>query len=98
KIFPGRILELETETLIRKQRGQIVEVDLVLGLFRVLEIQRVDFQQRKVALALFRAANMTFDRIAGAQAEAADLRRRDIDVIRAGKIIGIGRAQKSEPV
>ena len=67
----------------------------LLGLF---EIDRVDLEQREVALAFLRAADMTVDRVAGAQAEAADLRRRDVDVIRAGQVVVIGGAQEAEAV
>src|ERR1700726_3705180 len=41
---------------------------------------------------------MAFDGIAGAKSEAADLRRRDVDIIRSGQIIGVGRTQESESV
>ena len=41
---------------------------------------------------------MAFDGVAGAQAEAADLRWRDVDVVRARQIIGVGRAQEAETV
>src|SRR4029077_11116792 len=41
---------------------------------------------------------MTVNRIAGAQSEAPDLRRRDVDVIGAGEVIRFRRAQKAEAV
>ena len=41
---------------------------------------------------------MPFDGVAGAQAEAADLRRRDVDVVRAGQVVVVGRAQEAEAV
>ncbi len=41
---------------------------------------------------------MAFDGVAGAQAEPADLRGRDVDVVRAGQVIRFRRAQKSEAV
>jgi hypothetical protein len=46
----------------------------VARFFRVLEIERVDLEQREIAFAFLGAADMTVDGIAGAQAEAADLR------------------------
>src|SRR5690606_10747564 len=55
-------------------------------------------QQREIALAFLRAANRTLDRIAGLQREAADLRGRNIDIVRAGQVIGIGRAQEAEAI
>ena len=41
---------------------------------------------------------MTVDGIAGAQAEAADLRGRHVDVVRARQIICLRRSQKAEAV
>jgi NADPH:quinone reductase-like Zn-dependent oxidoreductase len=70
----------------------------VLGLFRIFEIERVDLQKRKIALALFRAADVAFNGVAGTQAEAADLRGRNVDVVRAGQIIGVGRAKEAKAV
>ena len=67
-------------------------------LLRVLEIDRVDLEQGEIALALLGAADLALDRVAGAQAEAADLRGRDIDVVRAGQVVGVGRAQEAEAV
>jgi hypothetical protein len=64
---------------VRIERRQIVEIDLMTGLFGILEIKRIHFEQRKVALAFFGAANVAVDGIARAQAEAADLRRRDVE-------------------
>ena len=97
KIFARRILELDAEALVGIERRQVVEIDLVPRLFRVLEIEGVDLEQREVALAFFRAADVAFDGVAGAQAEAADLRGRDVDVVRAGQVVGLGRAKKPKP-
>ncbi|GCC49017.1 hypothetical protein chiPu_0033059, partial [Chiloscyllium punctatum] len=74
QVLLGGILKLHAETLIGKQRREVVEIDLVLRLFRVFEIERVDLQQREIAFAFLRAADVAFDRVAGAQAETADLR------------------------
>ena len=98
KVLSGGVFELEPEALIRKQRRQIVEIDLVLRLFRIFEIQRVDLEQREIAFAFLRAADVAFDGVAGAKSEAADLRRRDVDIVRARQIVGIRRTQKSEAV
>ena len=57
-----------------------------------------DAGQREIALAFLGPADLAFDRVAGAQAEAADDRRRDIDVVRTGEVIGLGRAQEAEAV
>ncbi len=98
EILLGRILVFHLQPLVRIERRQIVEIDLVTGLFGVFEIERVDFEQSEIALAFFWAADMAVDRIAGAQAETADLRGRDIDVVRAGQIVCFWRAQEAEAV
>ena len=41
---------------------------------------------------------MAFDGVAGAQAEAADLAGRDVDVVGAGQIVRFRRAQEAEAV
>src|SRR5712664_2001461 len=69
------VFQFEPEALIGKQRRQIVEIDLVLGFLGVFKIQRVDLEQREIAFAFFRAANVAFDGVAGTKSEAADLRR-----------------------
>ena len=97
-VLAGRVLDLELQPLVRIERRQIVEMDLVPRLLRVLEIDRVALQQREIALALLRAANHAFDRVAGAQAEPPDLGRRNIDVVGAGEVVGVGRAQEGEAV
>ena len=59
-------------------------------------IHRVDAHERKVALAFFRDADFAFNRVARMKVEAADLRGRDVDVVRAREIARVGAAQ--EPV
>ena len=73
-------------------------MDLVALLLGILEIDGVDLQQGEIALAVLRAPDLALDGVAGAQAEAPDLRGRDVDVVGAGEIVGIGRAQEAEAV
>ena len=98
EILLGRILEFHLQPLVGIERRQVVEIDLVARLLGVLEIERVDLEQGEIALALLRAADMAVDGVAGAQAEAADLRGRDVDVVRARQIVRFRRAQKAEAV
>ena len=93
-----RIFDLHLQPLVGIERRQIVEMDLVADLLRIVEIDRVDLEQREIALAFLRAADRPFDRVAGLQREAADLRGRDVDVVRTGQIVGVGRAQEAEAV
>ena len=98
EILAGRVLDLELQALVGIERRQVVEMDLVPDLLGILEIDRVDLEQGEIALAFLRAADQALDRVAGAQAEAADLRGRDVDVVRAGEVVGVGRAQEAEAV
>ena len=94
----GRVLDLHLHPLGRIERRQVVEVHLVALLLGVLEVDRVDLEQREVALALLGAADLALDRIAGPQREAPDLRGRDVDVVGARQVVGVGRAQEAEAV
>ncbi len=86
------------QPLVRIQRRQVVEENLIAGFLRRFKVDRVHLDQREVAFAFFGRTNLSADRVAGAQIEAADLRRRDVDIIRAGQIIVLGRAQEPESV
>ena len=86
---------LHLHPLLRIQRSQVVEQNLVPSLFRRLEVDRLDLHQRKILLALMRRPHIAADRIARLQVELADLRRRDVNVIRARQIVVIRRAQKA---
>ena len=97
-VLLGWVLVLHLEPLVGIERRQVVEVDLVARLLRVLEVDGVDLEQREIALALLRAPDLAFDGVAGAQAEAADLRGRDVDVVRARQVVRFRRAQEAEAV
>ena len=98
EILLGRILVFHLQPLVRIERRQVVEIDLVARFLRVFEVERVDLEQGEVALAFLRAADMAVDGVAGAQAETADLRGRDVDIVRSRQIIRFRRAQKAEAV
>ena len=72
-----------TQVLVRVERRQVVEEDLVARALGLLVVDRLDLEQREVALAFLRRADLAGDDVAGAQVEAADLARRDVDVVRA---------------
>ena len=67
-------------------------------LFRHVEIDVVDLEQREIALPVLRRANLSFDRIAGAQAEPTHLAWRDVDVVGAGQVVGFRGPQKAETI
>src|SRR5262252_1858576 len=87
EVLLGRILVFHLEPLIGVERCQVVEIDLVTGLLRIFEIDRIDLEQGEIALSFFRRANMSLDGVAGAQTETANLTRRYVYVVRSGKIV-----------
>ncbi len=97
-VLDGAALAFELETLVRVERRQVVEIDAVAHLVGRREIDVVDLEQREIALAVLGRADLALDGIAGAQAEAAHLGRADVDVVGAGQIVGLGRAQEAEAV
>ena len=86
--------ELAVRHLIQRLRGAH-EIDLVLGFLRVFEIQRVDLQQREIALAFFRAANVTFDSVAGAK--SLPTQNASANAISRGDSVAILEKQKAAP-
>ncbi len=89
---------LEVDLLLRVERREVLEEDLLLGLLRRLEVDRLDLDQREVALAVLRRPDDAGDRVARVQVELADLRRRHVDVVRARQVVVVGRAQEAEAV
>ena len=97
---PGEIFlgGFHLQAALRIERRQIVEEDLVARDFGVFEIDGLDFDQREVALAVLGRAHLAGDGVAGAQIELANLRGRDVDIVRARQIVVLGRAQEAEAV
>ena len=89
---------LQPDPLLRVERGQVVEEDLVLRLLRRLVVDRLDLQQGEVALRVLRRPHLARDRVAGTQVEAPDLRGRDVDVVRPREVVVVRGAQESEAV
>src|ERR1700730_10269240 len=98
EILLARILMLHAQPLLRIERREVVEVDLVARLVRILEIDRVDFEERKITLAVLGRADVAVDGVAGTQAKPADLRGGDVDVVGTRQVVRLRRAQKTEAV
>ncbi len=100
---PGEVLlgldvALELHHLVGVQRREVLEEDLRLRVLGRLAVDGVHLDEREVALAVLRRADLAFDRIAGVQVETPDLRRRDVDVVGAREVGGVGRAQETKAV
>ena len=66
---------LELQALLRIQRRQVVEEDLVAGFVGRLEVDGFDLDQREVFFAFVRRAHLAADGVAGLEVEFADLGR-----------------------
>jgi hypothetical protein len=86
------------EAALRIKGRQVVEEDFVARNFRIFKIDGFDFDQREITLAIFGRADLAGDGVTGAKIELADLRRRNIDVVGAGKIVVFRRAEKTESI
>ena len=94
----GLAFYFETDALVGIERYQVVEQDLVPGDLRRLHVYVFHLQKGEIALALFRGADLAADGVAGAQVEAPYLGGGDIDVVRAGQVVVVRRAQEAETV
>ncbi len=94
----GEVRRLEADALLRVERRQVVEEDLLARDVRVLEVDGLDLDEGEVPLAFLRRADLARDRVARAQAELPDLGRRDVDVVRAREVVVLGSAQEAEAV
>ncbi len=87
---------LEPDPVLGIQRRQVVEVDLLHGHLWRLEVDRLDLDQSEVALTLLGRSDLPRDRVTGVEVEAADLRRRDVNVVRAREVVVLRRPEKAE--
>ncbi len=97
-VLQRRIVHFHLELFIGIERRQIVEMDLVARLVRAFEIDGRNLEKREIAFAVLRTADFALDRVARAEREAADLRGRDIDVVRARQVVRLRRAQEAETI
>ena len=86
---------LQLDPLLRIERGEVVEEDLVARLFRRLEVDRLDLDQGEILFAFMRRTDLAADGVAGLEIEFADLRRGNVNVVRAGQVVVVGRAEKT---
>ena len=89
---------LEDEALLRIERREVLEEQLVARLLGRFEVDRFDLDQREVALPFLGRPDLPRDGVAGLQVELADLRRGDVDVVGARQVVVVGRAEEPEAV
>ena len=97
-VFLRGIAAFHLHPLFGIKRGQVIEVDFLAGLFRLLEIDLRHVGQRKIALIVLRRRDRALNRVTGPDIRLFKHFRADIDVIRAGQIVGFRRAQEAEAI
>src|SRR5690606_33436284 len=98
QVFRAAVALLELQPVAREQRRQVLEEDLALRVLGRLVVDLADLEQREVALAVLRRPDEAGDGVAGAQVEATDLARADVDVVRPREIRAVGGTQEAETV
>src|SRR5690606_5609273 len=86
---------LETDAVLGVARSQVVEGGAELRMLRDVGVNLLDLVYREVALSLFRRTDLDHDGVAGAQVEALDLGRADVDVVGAVQVVPVLRAQEA---
>ena len=69
---------------------------LVLGLVGVFGVHGLDLEQGEEAFLVLGRTDLAGDQVAGLEVEAADLRRGDVNVLRAGQVIEAAGAEEAE--
>ncbi len=89
---------LQLDAPLRMQRRQVVEADLLAESVGILVVDRLDAEQGEVALVLLGRPDLPSDDGSRLQAEAANLARRNVDIVWAGEVIVVRTAEEAEAV
>ncbi len=92
------LLGFQVQAVIRIERRQVVEEDLVPGYRGVFEIDQFHLEEGEIALAFLGGPDLAGDGVAGAKIKAPDLGRRDVNIIRPGEVIVIRGPQEPKAV
>ena len=98
QIFRRTITAFELQTLGRMQRRQVFEQHLITCVLRRIKVDLADLQQRKVSLTILGRTDQTRNAVTGAQIEATNLRRTDVNIIGTSEIRAICRTQEAEAI
>ena len=86
------------DSTLRVNGREIVEEDFAREQVRIVAVDRFDAEQREVAFVFFGWADCAGHGVAVAEAEAADLAWRDVDVVRAAQVVIVGAAKEAEAI
>src|SRR5690606_29001581 len=65
QVFGGTVTGFHLHAHGREQRSQVLEENLVFRVFRTIEVDRVDLEQREITLAFLRRADLANDGVTG---------------------------------
>ncbi len=91
-------LGAEAELLFGEERRKVLKSHTVADFVGGFAVYIFYLQQGKVFFTFFGWADLSFDGIAGFEAEEFDLRGRHIDIVGACQVIVVGRAQEAVAV
>ena len=89
---------LQPDPLLRVERGQVVEEDLLAGLVRALEVDGLHLQEGEVALRIPGGPHLPGDGVSRPQVEAPDLGWRDVDVVGTREVVVVRGSEEAESV
>src|SRR5207244_1014387 len=90
--------DFHLQHLVRVQGREVVEENFLSGLVGRFKVYCLYFNKCEIALAFFRRPDLSANCIAGAQIKFSNLGRRNINIIRTGKVVVFRRPQKTKTV
>jgi hypothetical protein len=89
------LLAFQENAAVGEHRREQIELRTLAVLLRRLALDRVDTRQGEIPLLLARLADRPVNGVALAQVEPPHLRRRNVQILRAGDVVEPGRAQEA---
>src|SRR5690554_5496100 len=73
EVFGRTVACFEYKAFIREERREVFEQNFIAGIFRLIKIDFVNFQQSKITFTFFGGANLAGNSVTSAKVEAANL-------------------------
>src|SRR5262245_54027347 len=91
-------LIFETEAFIGVERGEIIEKDFFPSSFWLVIVDRFNLDERAGTFPFLGGADVASDNIPCSQVESTNLARRNVNIVRSGKIVVIGSPEKTKTI
>jgi len=89
------VLALQPDPLLGVAWPEVIERNPMLRLFGLFAVDRLDLEERQVALPFLGRPDLAQDRVSGPQIEALDLARTDVDIVGTVEVVPVGAAQEA---